>query len=696
MSSITNYVNTVWRVRNEGVQGALGGMNRGISTIAGNVEKVSTASGRLNNQWKAIGTTMRYAIAGGAVFGTARLISNLGEIQRQIGMLQALGGATNGILPGMSGSGQLPVTSLLQQARDSAVNAVTPVNEFNEGLINLYSSIQNVPNNQAARMMEEISKTAQFAQTDATNVSKAVFGMMQTFNMTPNLSNVQKYTRVIAELVSQVPGGPEAAAQMFTQFPQLAASFSLGRGTPQDMFGLYMRLLRSGGSPATAGRGLQFLAQTVATPAAQTKGAQVALRQAGVDQNFITEHGTGRAILAVIAHAKSLGLNVNRGRVKGATDDNISQLFGEDALASTSNLSSIGISGAGAEYLAHALRRIHAIRAAVLLGNVPQGTTADLRATSDAFNGTADAIQNYNKQMENLTKGQQVRKAGIALQGVAQQVSLGLEPLINPVAAGVQHSAHFLNHHPGIVKTGVTGAAIIGALYGTNRFIRGGGHFLTRGMAVEAASHPTGVLGQSPQNPMYVMVVDQLFNRSTNPPGPHVPTPVPWRQKLMNPFTKFGMLFGLEGADAALAGTGIGLPLAVLLASAYMGRHTYGTGKNPVDRNRLAALQGKQGNLAKRMQINSMLPLTPGGSIMDTPLTNNDPFSLLNTARGMFGQNVYQLDNVRQKQMNGHAEVFMTIDIRRPDGSTERKRVHVPLDLILTAPSSRGKKPARK
>src|SRR6187551_1466009 len=135
MSSLTNTILTHYRASPGNTVQVSQSVARGFGNVARSLGETSRMSERLNNQWRAIGTTFRYAIAGSAVFGTASLITNLKELQRQTGLLQSLGNASGGRFPN-SGT---TVTRLLGDSRREAVAAVTPINDFNEGLINLFS-----------------------------------------------------------------------------------------------------------------------------------------------------------------------------------------------------------------------------------------------------------------------------------------------------------------------------------------------------------------------------------------------------------------------------------------------------------------------------------------------------------------------------------------------------------------------------
>jgi hypothetical protein len=708
LSSITNVITTVFRSRRDAsVAAEIGGIRQGMGGIANSIGQTTRMSERLNNQWKAIGTTFRYAIAGAAVFGTAKLVTNLRDLQRQVGLIQALGNTTNGMFPNSQNFG---INNLLTQVRSNAVEAVTPINEFNEGLINLFSSVQNVPENQAARMMREISLTAQLAQTDSETASKAVFGMLQTFGMPVNLTNIRRMSRSISELITQVPGGPEAGRQIFTQYPQLAAAYLMGGGTPAQMFGNYQTLLRAGGSPSTGGRGLQYLIQTLANPGAQTNASRAALGSIGINQQFIQQHGVERALAVLLAHVRSLGATA-QGGARSISDDQLDALF-TDGSASINQMHQLGIGGRGSEFLNTAIPRIHGVRAAVLLATQRDQHSDNLQMVTDlnrqrnAWDGTADAVNNYNKQIDNLTGPQQMQRASIAIQGLQQQALQTIQPGLNLAARGVTGIGAAANRHPHVASAAMLAALGIGAGFGVRRFLRGAGSAVVRANAVHAALTPGGVLGDSPQNPLYVVVVGNLFKESVGggPTGPGGAKPISWWRKAWNRMPPVIGGIGAGTLGTAALGTAA---LAAVLASSGAAANVPGMP------------HGNQTNLAQHLAMSGKIPhsvLVAGARAagLNPAVTGAKAFGntdyvayILNWANthGVMGGN---LNAVRRAgavggaggdgaMLRGRADVGVTIDMPDGRGGRARRTVHVPADLWQggRTPSSRGKKSAR-
>lgn len=665
MSQVVNTVLTHYRASAGNTVAVSQSVARGFGSIGRSINETSRMSERLNNQWRAIGTTFRYAIAGSAVFGTAALVTNLKDLQRQMGLIQALGDAKGGIFPN-TGIGMI---EMLKGARQEAVRSVTPIAQFNEGLINLFSSVQNVPENQAAKWMGEISLAAQYAQTDSDTASKAVTGLMNAFNLAPNFTNIQRITRSITELIGTVPGGRAQGGQILQQFPQLAAAFQLGRGTPEQSLGYYQTLLRSGGSPATAARGLQYLLQTVSAPEDQTKESVRTLRKMGIDNDFVNQYGGSAAVAKIIANI--------RGRVsitkKGAklSNDDLDGLF-PDGIASLQQMRDLGISGEGLTDLQKAIPRIHGVRALVLLASGIERTNKDLNAQFEAYNGTGNALKKHNDRMKNLVDPQQLAKAQIAMQGITQQLSLAMQPFLNLTARGITRVGEFTNdHEDGTEKAMRVGLAGVG-LFGAARFLRGGKGLFGKGLvggiaARDAAANGGAGPGMSPQNPLYVIVVGKLFGGAViGSDSESLPGKAGIGKRIMDALTKSGL-----GAGALRVGGGVAKG-GVAMGAAYEATNLFWRSIG------MPEMQIKPDFGHARDTIAGF------GKKMAAP-----DFTRQELIRNRFGPNASGGWNPAVGTFKGKGEVWMTIDLNHPNGKKEQRRVHVPLDLW-----ERGKTPS--
>src|SRR5215467_12826510 len=97
MSSINQTISTRFVAYGGNVIATMGQMSSATRGWMGQLEQTSRMSDRINNQWNATKTTMRYAIAGQAVFGLTRMVGQLREVQQQLGLIQAIGSKPGGV-----------------------------------------------------------------------------------------------------------------------------------------------------------------------------------------------------------------------------------------------------------------------------------------------------------------------------------------------------------------------------------------------------------------------------------------------------------------------------------------------------------------------------------------------------------------------------------------------------------------------
>jgi hypothetical protein len=476
-------------------------------------------------------------------------------------------------------------------------------------------------------------------------------------------------------LIGTVPGGRAAGGQIFQQFPQLAASFQLGGGTVEQMIGYYMTLLRSGGTPATGGRGLQFLAQTLATPETQTKESQKALRSIGITSDFIEERGVGAAIAKLIQHIRG-GVSA-KGGAKGITDDDLEAMFPEGQ-ASLEQMTKLGITGDRAQFLAEAIPRIHGVRAAVLLATRPETTDKDLKAIHDAWNGYGDSVQKHADRMKNLVDPQKLAAAQIAFSGMMQQLGLAIQPFANLAAGGIVRAHDFTERHPDAtskaMQIGLAGIAGIGI----TRFLRGGkslfGPGLVGSMAARDAAAGGGLgPGMSPQNPLYVIVVGELFGDPViggNKGGGVTGGKGGIGTRIVNAAGKIGITragMAVAGSTAAALGAAAYASDQVMTRSGMADEPTF-------SRDNFRA--------APRRFWNGLKKAWEPGDLTRAEILKN-----------RFGPEASGGYNQAIGTFKGRGEVWMTIDLNHPNGKREQRRVHVPLDLWQggKAPSTTGR-----
>lgn len=496
---------------------------------------------------RALGTTIRYAFAGTAVFGVANMVRNLAEMQRQLGQIAAIGSVAG------PGGGSIPLTSQMiaqlgSDVRQAAVDSITPVNDFNNAVLNLYSTIQNVPPNQAVEMVKTTARTAQLMQVNVQDAQQAFLQMQTAFRRPHNTAEIKKQQREFFTLISLAPGGPAAGQQIIQQLGPLSSVMAFGRGTQEQMLGLTLASLRGGGTPGTNLRGLQFLLQTIASPGTQTKSSQAALASVGVTPQFIARHGVTAGLMKVLARIRQGGVGGNVHALMTADDASIDNLDASgDPAAAMSNL---GITGSGSQFAAKAFHRIHALRIAIRLATQMTRTSDtasiadDLKVITDAANGHVTDVNNVSKAWKRFQNQARLSEAAQAISSMGLDVANTFSPALNFVARGVTGFERFEHRHQREIAYGGT-ATLAALLLGGRRLLASG---LLKG-AGGAAIVGTGLVsgdqtrGGSPVNPLFVFVVGQLGN------------PFQWGKLMAGAAAGTGATAAAEGAAAGAAAT---------------------------------------------------------------------------------------------------------------------------------------------
>jgi hypothetical protein len=716
MSTLTNRISTVFTASAGNVRAVMGEVAGGMQNIGRASMQTSRQTGYLSNQLRAMGTTLRYAIAGTAVFGATGLVRSLSTMQTQMALMSTLADKTTIAGQQMFGTAQ-GLRGLMDELQRSSLEALTPVNELGDSVVNLLSSVQGVSPDEVTKITTSLAEGAQLAQTPVTDLTKAITGMNQAFGRRPEFSNFEALNKAFVTLTRRAPGGVTAGAQIINQLAPLAAVSRLARVSPQQMFGLLTTVLRTGGTPATSARGLQFLLQSIAAP---NKAEAKELARVGITPEYVQRAGGVAAIRRLIRSARGMGIR-GAGRLRNLSDEQLDQLdtMGMD------QLQSLGISGQGVQFLQRSLGRIHGVRALVTLmtqqltGPAGGGNfAADLQAADRAMQGVGDEGRAIADQFKDFRKQQPLRAAGLALQGLALQIPRALEGLLNPVARQVDRVGQLAMEHPRGTRHVIQGAAAFMAALGlarglgafrAGRGIRGFLGGITGGLgqrfvqerAISAATNPAraGVLGGSPQNPMFVIVVGEIFGGKTagptGPLDPNVPTPVPW-------WKRAGRV-GTRVAPAA-AGIAVGTTAAATAAAILASRGAQERGAIPErgstllragrmyerlwerDPRRLIIDQLNRRKINERQADIQMSAAMVQARRLDrlnrilAPFHRRDP---------LYG--VTAIYSQRREQVHGKAMVVLDVNLSTAQGM-KRKRIQVPMDLWSggRTPSQRG------
>lgn len=698
MSSIQRRIVTIFEARGAGqVRAALGQMRSGMGGMSRDLRETRGEASLLDKQLRAMGTTLRYAFAGGLLFGGINVVGQLNQIQQQLGLISAISPTA---FRGVALSGDV-LQRFGEQAEDAAFRSNTTVTEFNEGLVNLVSTVQNVPQNEVVPMLEQIAQTAKLSLTPVDEATKGITGLLVAFGKPATLKNVQQYLAEYQRLIFTVPGGAAAGPQIIQQLPQLAAVSRLSNVNPEQMFGLLNTVLRAGGSPATSARGLQYLIQGLAQPPSDQ--SRKALASIGITPDFTQREGGVAALFKLIQAIRSRGVNFTAGRkaTAGLSDELLDQLEGTEG---ADQLGGLGISGAGAEFARLAVGRIHGVRSLVLLASQNDQAVKDLRAMTELGKNHAQQVRELHDAWKRFEDQAQLQKASLAIQQMALDVAQIFEPVLNFGAGQIVGLRNVVDANTEAATAGAAGLLGLMALArrrGLKGIPRLGGTVGGVVAGTAALEHGTGgELGASPLNPMYVTVVNQLFGGRSRP-APPVPVGGPPPARTPGRLGRLGRLGrGLGGAGAALVGT----------AAAY---ETYNA-LDPFDFNQRAQMHKstKLFDWLTSRHGGVTIPLgglfgggpTIGGGTPDlSPAqqkiidrVKKGYLSEVNADRML--RRISTMDQLRQAGINVKGKAEVTVHVVQPDGKKQRTKVimdFVP-DFTQTAPQMRGQNTTRR
>jgi hypothetical protein len=672
MSSVHNRIVTTFAANAGNTIAVMNQVAGGMTNIGRASMHAQRQSSLWNQQMRAIGTTMRYALAGTAVFGMTRMINTLRETQRQFALIGVLGNFDE--MMGSTREADKALSDLYTNAQRGSMEALVPVNDFNNALVNLYSTVQGVQPDAAVQMVTEIAKGAQLAQVPVEDLTRAVTGMAQAFEgggrRTP--AQLAPYIRGFQALTAQAPGGIAFGPQFIQQLPNLAATARFAAFTPEQMMGLYLTSLRTGATPATAGRGLQYLMQSIGVP--QSKEAARALRKAGVTPESVQREGGMATLNKIMAFARSQGITPRAEKTLGGLTEEQADIL--ETTSPEQAARTLGISGKGLEWMSQAIGRIHGIRTLVTLAAQTQDPknnqmVKDLETISRAMDDTQYAQSEFARAWDRFAKDQPLQAAAVSVDVIRRQMVEAFETPINALSRGLTKFGSLAISDPEKTQTAVQVGGGLLAAYGLSRFfLRGRGKGMrlpgVGGLVGGALAAQGAIAGGAPtgsmQNPFYVVVLYQLGGGGTSV----VPAPGPGGRAR----GRFGRLRRVaRGARGIIGG-------AATWTAARAGGFT------------------RMGRFAR---FGPFAGIGAGAAALAFPEDIATENPLVMRARDLERQGrlpaFQNIAGARRRQVEGRAVMTLNLNLRKPDGSIERRRIHVPMELWNKGPvrSNRGK-----
>jgi hypothetical protein len=742
MSTLTNVVMTEFRARGGQVMAVMGQMGSATRAWTGSINENIRQSDRLNNQWRAIGTTIRYAIAGQAVFGLTRMVSQLKDVQTQLGLIQAI--ASQPPAPGSTSlmGGPLStkqVDTLGRELQKVALRTMAPISEVNDAAVQLYSTVSNVPPDQVSPMLEAIAKAATLSTTGVDDLTGGLLALNIAFQRTNNPSNIRNVSQMWASMIALIPGGPARGAEIVKQLGPVSTQFMQAPGvgtSPEEaqaqMFALLTGSMRTGQTPSVAGRGLAFLAQAVATP--RTPKQVKALAQFGITPDVVHEEGVYNAIVNHLLPQIKYG-----GNVKALA------AIPEEQLSEDTDFA--GLPPGQSQKLRDAIGMIHGVRSAIILSSQLQqhGNVQSLDQDFQIMMGNMDQhtrdVLELSKQWSRFSDRAKLKEASNALNLMGLQVAQVFEPVLNFAASqALTPLAKQMQKNPDIVSALVLGGTGIAAAYGGGRFLKGPGG-LSRGIAGAQTLQSLGgaEADGSAMRPFFVIVQNQLYNPygigkggpgGGGPGGPGGPVILGPGQKPPDlpdgkkpgKFGKYGKFGGaLLGWQAALltayAFEGANINQAVLPGwlSQYSGTKGYGAAGHDI--NRLLGLSEAGQDISRAKKHAGWMGWSPsdlwgGGLPFDMPggpgigkqsrgpgaggQRDRVALNSLQRAQAIWGKNVSGVSDPSITYGPGginDATLTLNLNIKHPDGSITKKKVHTRYEVWQNnkAPSQGGK-----
>lgn len=482
-------INLVWTSHGGQVMATMGQIQsgmRGIGTVSGQ-------SGRQldywNRQMMAIGTTMRYFFAGGAIFGTMNAFRQFAEFQSRLGDIAA-------ISPDLSRS---QLTGIGDELLRQSSALATPVTELEESARNIQSTLQGLDPSQITHFTDMFAQGARIAESDAYNFGNAIMGMRNAFDL--GLNDMQRISGEFFTVISQSAGMTGDEWAKFSG--RVVAGAKQAGASLEEMNALMILMTRQGGTAATNARHFaQFLMQ-LRNPTQESLP-------------FWQQIGLGKQQLQTMPF-DAIMQRLNRAVVErgGISADKMSDdaLQMAEELGTDATAGQLGIRGGATSLFMNLFGRMESRRAAaVIFSQINQPDRPGNLGYSTLLRNLSDAqrqIQANDQAMARWLDRNRIQQAGIALRNMitealnpAERVIAGISSGITDIASSgtgtriVQGGAAALGAY-GLFK--VLGGGF-GAVRGLTGFLRGTG---AGALAVSQGSAPPS---GSFANPFWVMI----------------------------------------------------------------------------------------------------------------------------------------------------------------------------------------------
>jgi hypothetical protein len=325
-------MNLIWASHGDQLRADLQRNIGGLTQFNQRLNDSGRRLGAWGQQMKAIGTTIRYALAGAAVYGVASAVTNLGEFEQALGNIDSLAARVdqNGNLRGLGGQLDKVGDFALQTSSKFGI-AVTDIEQYMQ---RFYSSFDAPAGARGMSQMRgftnEIAQLQIALGGEVGNPAELASGIAGLIHAMGGgaLRDIPGSTRRIANIVATTTQrSPVLTGTDITRdIGRLGAGLNVSRMTPEQIFALYGAASQAGGSPAVIGRGISQMVSAGLVPGHLQKRQIAAFQQAGLptDANSLRKLG-GWEVLMRMMHAVQQGpihaRNAAALRDEGITDD---------------------------------------------------------------------------------------------------------------------------------------------------------------------------------------------------------------------------------------------------------------------------------------------------------------------------------------------------------------------------------------
>ena len=473
MASSNYRMNVIWTSHGAQLQRDINTFLGQFNQVGGQMDRQSRKMSLWGQQMRAIGTTIRYALAGATVYAVASAVSSLGEFENKLGVIDSLaakigrGGKLEGLGQGLNRLGDYA----LRMSNKFGI----AVDDIQQHMIAFYSSFTAPEGEAGLRQLREFTQS----MANLTLISEGADPAQMARGLASMSRNVQTgqlpkgrsgdLASAFAYLISKSPiiRGEDVARDV----GRLSGARVASRMTPEEILGVYLGASMAGGSTAVVGRGVsQLLTTGIVRP--RTKEEKAAFVQAvgTSDPTQLRALGGMEILRRMMKAVAPGGSRLSRGQQGILGNEDVTD---EDALGALGATKGINLTLA-----TQLFGRQESLR--VFLNLLSQGGPQALnRFVESVKDAEKNNIAQQRADMVNSRRWYQ--QLSQSQKNLGLTVTRGLEPFFKPVSGGVRRLSDMAIGHP-TASVGVIGGVAAASLATRIALGSGLGGLLGRGL----------------------------------------------------------------------------------------------------------------------------------------------------------------------------------------------------------------------